>query len=397
MQLVQMPATSLVPGMFVAELDRPWLGTPFALQGFVVRNDDDVEFVAQHCAYVYIDQDYKGAPIYLPLAAPKPKAGVANNSTLRIRDEFQQTKVTFESAAVVLDRAFSALRKGRHADMNSVQEAVTPLIDGVFRNKEAVAALVRMKEKGDYLYYHGIAMAVWAAIIGRQLGLGRTPLMKLVTGCAMADIGMTHLPEGMLNKVGPLNATELELIRRHPEIGAAAVRTNGNADFETLAIIESHQERFDGSGYPRGLKGAQIPLVARIAGLVDAYDAMITERPWAPARSSFEATQELIDVKDVLFQGALIEQFIQAIGVFPTGALVELNTGEVGIVVRQNASRRLKPEIVIVLDDEKVRLDKLLVCDLGAEVIAGELGGGRWIARELKRGAYGLVSEDYFV
>ncbi len=397
MQLVQMPTTSLVPGMFVAELDRPWLDTPFALQGFVVRNDDDIEFVAQHCAYVYIDQDYKGAPIYLPLAAPKRTQGVANNSTLRIRDEFQQTKVTFESAAVVLDRAFSAMRKGRHADMNSVQEAVTPLIDGVFRNKEAVAALVRMKEKGEYLYYHGIAMAVWAAIIGRQLGLGRTPLMKLVTGCAMADIGMTHLPEAMLKKVGPLNAEELALMRGHPEIGAAAVRKNGHADFETLAIIELHQERFDGSGYPRGLKGAQIPLVARIAGLVDAYDAMITERPWAPARSSFEATQELIDVKDVLFQGALIEQFIQAIGVFPTGTLVELNTGEVGIVVRQNASRRLKPEIVIVLDDEKVQLDKLLLLDLGAEGLAGEPGGGRWIARELKRGAYGLVSEDYFV
>ncbi len=397
MQLVQIPSTSLVPGMFVAELDRPWLDTPFALQGFVVRNDDDIEFVAQHCTYVYIDQDYKGAPIYLPLAAPRRTAGEAHNSTLRIRDEFQQTKVTFESAAVVLDRAFSAMRKGRNADMSSVQEAVTPLIDGVFRNKEAVAALVRMKEKGDYLYYHGIAMAVWAAIIGRQLGLGRLPLVKLVTGCAMADIGMTHLPEAMLNRVGPLNAEELALMRQHPEIGAAAVRKNGHVDFETLAIIESHQDRLDGSGYPKGLKGGQIPVVARIAGLVDAYAAMLTERPWAPARSSSEATQELIDVKDVLFQGALIEQFIQAIGVFPTGTLVELNTGEVGIVVRQNASRRLKPELVIVLDDAKAHLDRPLLLDLGAEGLAGEPGGGRWIARELKRGAYGLVSENYFV
>jgi HD-GYP domain-containing protein (c-di-GMP phosphodiesterase class II) len=189
----------------------------------------------------------------------------------------------------------------------------------------------------------------------------------------------------------------MRLLRRHPELGAALVRSNGAADFEVIAVIEAHQERWDGSGYPRGLAGPAIPLVARIAGVVDAYDAMITERPWARARSSFEATQELVDVKDVLFQGALVEQFIQAIGVFPTGALVELNTGEVGIVVRQNATRRLKPEIAIVLDAHKARLPKLRLLDLALGDRSGERDTARWVGRELPRGAYGIDSEDYFV
>lgn len=388
--------------MFVAELDRPWLETPFALQGFVVRNDDDVAFVAQHCNHVFIDQDYRGAPIYLPLAVGKERKASGLASSLRMRDDFQQAKVSFESATHVLDRAFDALRRGRRADVQAVQEAITPLIDGVFRNRDAVAALVRLKQAGDYLYQHGIAMAVWAAILGRQIGLDRAQLMKLVTGCAMADVGMTNLPGEMLQRSGPLSDAELRLLQQHPAKGAETVRQNGAVDYEILSIIESHQERWDGSGYPRGLAGPAIPLAARIAGLVDAYDAMITARPWAPARSSFEATQELVDVKDVLFQGALVEQFIQAVGVFPTGALVELNTGEVGIVVRQNATRRLKPEIAIVLDAAKQRLPKLVLLDLAlSDRRLGDRPGigesARWIARELPRGSHGIASEDFFV
>lgn len=151
----------------------------------------------------------------------------------------------------------------------------------------------------------------------------------------------------------------------------------------------------DGSGYPRGIEGAAIPLLARIAGLVDTYDAMITARPYAKARTSHEATQELLDCKDSKFQGALVEQFVQAIGLFPTGTMVELNTGEVAIVVTQNSARRLKPELVIVLDAEKNRLDATRVVDLANQTIAAE--GERWISRELLAGTYGISSEEFFI
>ena len=168
-----------------------------------------------------------------------------------------------------------------------------------------------------------------------------------------------------------------------------------DVDFEILAIIENHHERMDGSGYPRGMEGAAIPLLARIAGLVDTYDAMITTRPYAPARTSHEAAQELLDGKGTVFQEALVEQFIQAIGLFPTGTLVELNTGEVAIVVRQSATRRLKPEIVVVLCPDKKKKNVLELVDLFDQ--DANLEGERWIARELLSGAYGVNSEEYFI
>ena len=379
--------------MFIAELDRPWLETPFALQGFVVRDTSEILYVSNYVDHVYVDAEYKGRPLSLKLATAPTAANARER--LELDEEFQRTKVSFENATVTLDRVFDSIRSGHQGDIQAVQQAINPLIEGVFRNQEAVAALLRLKESGEYRYNHGVSMAVWAAIIGRHIGLHVTELEKLAVGCAMCDVGMTQLPSELLGQAENLTDQQKKIIQAHPKMGADLVAASDDVDFEILAIIENHHERMDGSGYPRGLKGAAIPLLARIAGLVDTYDAMITPRPYAPARTSHEATQELLDCKGTLFQESLVEQFVQAIGLFPTGTVVELNTGEVAIVVTQNDTRRLKPEVVIVLDQEKEKLESLKVVDLANQQIAAE--GERWIARELLPGTYGVNSEEYFI
>lgn len=393
MRLVKMQAMSLEPGMFVVELDRPWLETPFALQGFVVRDTDEVLYVSRHVDHVYVDAEYKGQSQPLSLAVA-PTAATPENR-LELKEEFRHAKVCFDSAADTLDRVFESIRSGQETDVGAVRNAVKPLIEGVFRNQEAVAALLRLKESGSYRYHHGVSMAVWAAILGRHIGLQQDELEKLATGCAMCDVGMTQLPPELLGQTENLSDEQLAVVRAHPTVGAQMVAESGEIDFEILAIIENHHERMDGSGYPRGLEGASIPVLARIAGLVDAYDAMITPRPYAQARTSHEAVQELIDLKGSQFQEALVEQFIQAIGLFPTGTVVELNSGEVAIVVNQNQARRLKPEVVIVLDENKEKKDPLQLLDLANQSFAAE--GERWIARELTAGSHGVNSEDYFI
>ena len=127
---------------------------------------------------------------------------------------------------------------------------------------------------------------------------------------------------------------------------------------------------------------------------MDAYDAMITPRPHAPSRTSFEAMQELWDGESTRFQRELVEQFIQAIGLFPTGALVELSSGEVGIVVSQNEARRLKPRVMLVLDAAKRRYRQLQVVDLSAQPPGqAEL----WIRAELHEGAHGVHPDEFFL
>ena len=393
MRLVKLPAINLQPGMFVAELDRPWLETPFALQGFVVRDAREVLYVSKFVDHVYVDAEYKGHPTFMQLAT-EPDARAQKGARLELKTDMREARACFDNAAATLDKVYESLRSGRKGELEAVQEAVNPLIASVFNNQDAVAALLRMKESSAYRYEHGISMAAWAAILGKQIGLHRDALEKLTLGCAMCDVGMTQLSPELLDQPQNLSTQQRRIIQAHPQMGAELVAASGTTDFEVLAIIENHHERMDGSGYPRGMEGAAIPVLARIAGLVDAYDAMITPRPYAPARTSHEAAQELIDGKGTLFQDALVEQFIQAIGLFPTGTLVELNTGEVGIVTRQNDTRRLKPEVVVVLDDSKRRKDPLDIVDLCNQ---DNRERERWIARELLPGSYDIDSEEFFI
>ena len=135
-------------------------------------------------------------------------------------------------------------------------------------------------------------------------------------------------------------------------------------DQRVLDMVSTHHERYDGSGYPNGLKGNQIPVFGRIAGIVDSYTAMTRDRPYAKAMSSYDAMREFKAQSDVLFQAEMVEQFIQAIGIFPPGTLVELNTGEVGVVLKEQQAARLQPEIAIILGAEKEKLEDIKVLDL---------------------------------
>ena len=121
------------------------------------------------------------------------------------------------------------------------------------------------------------------------------------------------------------------------------------------------------------------------------------DRPYAPARSSFEAIRELTELKGALFHPDLTEAFTQAIGIFPTGAIVELNTGEVGIVVGQSPVRRLKPQIIVVLDKEKTPYKNFITCNLQQQSDTDSASEGLHITQELQPGTYGLDAQNYFL
>ncbi len=391
--LIEVPVTGLVPGMFVVELDRPWLETPFAIQGFLIRNQQDAEYVAQHCDYVYVDPDRKVSASSL---APNRKRLTAPD-TVSVKAEFERVKVDFASAVEVMDGVFSRIRSHRQVDLASLQQAINPLIDSVLRNREALAALVRLKRKDNYLYSHSIATAVWAAILGRHLGMEKSALRQLALGASIMDVGMVDVSTELLEQTNSLTPQQVLEIRAHVAAGLKMVAASDEVSKKVLNIIACHHERFDGSGYPQGLAGNAIPPMARIAGLVDTYDAMLTARPYSAARSSFDAIQELVDSKDVLFQASLVEHFVQAVGMFPTGCVVELSSGEVGVVVAQNPTRRLRPKVVVILDADKRKRIELKVLDLSKYTETGSGTSTLWIARELQAGAYGISPDEYFL
>ena len=186
-------------------------------------------------------------------------------------------------------------------------------------------------------------------------------------------------------------------MKRHVEVGLEIVEKGHSVDRRVLEMVAHHHERYNGTGYPHGVSGNAIPVYGRIAGLADCYDAMITERPYAASMSSLDAIQQLRHRADVDFQAEMVDQFMQAIGAFPTGTLVELNTGEVGVVVSQNRLRRLRPAVMMVLDANKQTRTDCPMVDLALQTTADDGTQSLWIAKGLEPGAYGIDPVKYYV
>ena len=132
-------------------------------------------------------------------------------------------------------------------------------------------------------------------------------------------------------------------------------------------IVLLHHEREDGSGYPQGLRDREITIDGAIAGLVDSYSAITSKRTFANQESPSNALSMLYKLRGKLFQDALVEQFIQCLGIYPVGSMVELNTGEVAIVIAQNLVRRLQPRVMVVLDRSLKPIQPQVILDLTKE------------------------------
>jgi len=165
---------------------------------------------------------------------------------------------------------------------------------------------------------------------------------------------------------------------------------------EVAGIVLQHHERQDGSGYPKGLKGAEITLYGGIAGIVDTYSALISRRPYAEQESPSNALGKLYRLRGTLFNEALVEQFIQCIGIYPVGSVVELNTGEVGVVIAQNTVRRLQPRVMVVLDRERHPLQPHKILDLLKEPRATADEPYR-IRRTLPASTLPMEARDFFL
>ncbi len=424
----------LAVGMYVAQLDRPWLETPFLFQGFYIRDDDEINELKAHCKHVYVTNetlpdalrpntrvitiDESGQP-QVDDAAPKGRmfglrglfnlfkrshtedhhgsSTVVYRSSSSLKDEMPAAAGAHERASVLLKGVMEKVRESGNLEIEHLQAAVTPMVDSVLRNPAALACLMRLQKADNYLYQHSIASSVWATILGRQLGLDRKDLDVIALGAMVLDVGKTQVPKEVLTKPTELTESERKLMQRHIQFGIDILDRAGDVDPAVLEMVAHHHERYNGTGYPAGLSGSEIPVFGRIAGIVDTYDAMITKRPYASQMSNYDALRQLRVLADVEFQAELVEQFTRAVGVFPTGTLVELNTGEVAVVIKQNTIRRLRPEVMLIMDVNKEFLDDFRVVDLDKEKVSLSERHSLWIETGLAPGTYGIDPTEFYL
>ena len=165
----------------------------------------------------------------------------------------------------------------------------------------------------------------------------------------LADVGKTKIPRALLEKPGLLSAAEFGLVKEHVNLSLHILNSGPALPPQMLQGISQHHERIDGSGYPNQLKGDKISIYGKMAAIADSFAALITARPYAKASAPQDALMNLYEWSGTSFHEPLVEQFVQAIGVFPVGSLVELSSGEVAVVIAHNRVRRLEPRMLVLL------------------------------------------------
>lgn len=425
-------------GMFVCRLDRPWEGTPFLLQGIDLKSEDDLRSVRALCNFVFIDARreierehvrlqslppniLKGATIDVPAspaAAPIESAASARRQstlltlppsdasdarfnrvvvyrdTASTDDELPRARQALRNVAEMVDRIYVDVTSGRDLSVDHVEQAVRPLVASVLRNADTFLCMEGLRRHDNYSYGHSISCSALAAAFGRHMGLHEDVIIRLAAGGLLMDVGKTRVAESLLNYAGSLSSDKVEVVRTHVNHGLDILAAARITDPDVEAIVRTHHERHDGSGYPAQLSGSFIPLAGRMLGIIDTYDAMTNVRPYRPAVSRHHALQHIYLARDSLFQGELVEQFQVCLGVYPTGSLVELNTGEVAVVMTQNQARRLKPSVLILSTANKQPLREFRILNLLEQPKSHyEIT----IARSLAVGEYGVDAAEHFL
>lgn len=398
----------LAIGMYVSALDRPWVETPFPIQGFHVDDQQTIEQLRRFCKHVYVDRKLSRVALSFD-PAPVVKSGIKRSAvgivnpgaripkfeavsyptTQPLPKEVAVAMTMHQEIARAIVQVLNDVRAGKELNTLVVKKVAGLMANSVIRNPDAFVWLSRVRDADSYSYAHSLRSSVWALVFGRHLGLPKDLLEELALGVLLSEVGKTRIPRSLLMKPGKLTEEELAQVRKHVEYGVDILRQCRGVGEIAISVVQFHHERFDGSGYPYGLGGTDIPLLARLAGIVDTYDAVTSPRPYAEAKSPTEAVSVLYEARDTLFQSQLVEQFIQAIGVYPTGTLVQLSTREVGVVISQNTSRRLRPRVMLVTDHEQNLLSRPEVVDLTA-VNTDSAGNPLSIARCLKAGEFGI-------
>jgi HD-GYP domain-containing protein (c-di-GMP phosphodiesterase class II) len=359
-------------GMYVAELDRPWVETPFLFQGFILESDDEINEIKSLCEYVYIDTERSRPDALLNLQhtkkgeiSKKPHAKgkkTAAFSEAAFRESLAGAYCVYKDARGWIDTMLEDVRLGESIDTEKARDLVVALADQVITNPDALVWLTHLRSRDEYTATHCINVCILALSFGRDLGLSDQQLHQLGMGALLHDIGKMQIPDEVLNKPGRLTKEEFEVIKGHPSHGHAMLVDDHQLDSHSLHIVLHHHERLDGNGYPNGMAGEDIPLLTRISSIVDVYDAITSDRCYHDGVAPAQALENLFKWSAGNFDVSLLEKFIKCLGIYPIGSVVRLNTKAVGVVVATDVDHRIKPIVLLAVDaNGKAYLPRRLV------------------------------------
>lgn len=340
---------------------------------------------------LYKQKVKKTRPTYVPDNIPL----VTYSDQVTMRSELNHARLIIEKTDSLLTKINAEFQDSGVLQLEQIKPTIQLLSDSVIANPAALMWLLRMRSENTLVVSHALKVAVYIMTLGRHIGFNREQLVELGFIGLLLDVGKLEVPKEILQKSEKLSNEEKSIIQRHVHASLKLLKPAEVLNENIEQGINQHHERMNGGGYPQGLVGENISIFGRMAAIADSFTAMTSPRPYNVARSSFDAMKELFKSTETQFHTPLVEEFVQAIGIFPIGSMIELSNGVIAIVLEHNKIRRLEPKVLILTKSNKKILEKPIVFDLMQQNLFVE-NKRISILRGLPDGAYGLSCQDYY-
>lgn len=390
MSLRKLKVADLQLGMFVHGFDGPWINHPFWTSKFMLTQAEDLATARNSkVAECWIDtargDDLCKPPSVVP--GPEPRRAIGPGAALVRRvpfgHELQLAAALCRQARSATESMFNEARLGNAIDVHACLPLVTQIAESVARNPEALISLARLKHSDDYTYMHSVAVCALMVALAQALGMDEDACRDAGMAGLLHDIGKAQVSLDILNKPGKLTEAEFATIRQHPGMGHTMLDQGGASSMAVLDVCLHHHEKIDGTGYPHRLLGDQITLMARMGAICDVYDAVTSTRPYKQGWDPAEAVASMISWEGH-FDQRILSVFISILGIYPTGSLVKLRSGRLGVVVEQNAASLTKPVVKVFFSTKSgthISVERVdLAQGYSTDVITGHEPRAHWDA-----------------
>ena len=394
--LKKISVNQLVVGMYLKAFCGSWMDHPFWRNAFVITSSKDIDAIrASEIKEVWIDCS-KGldvAPGESPVSEMSSEADVDAELSVSAASSRETTPVSaseeYAHAAKICAKAkeavvsmFQEARMGTAVNTAGARQLVEEITDSISRNQNALISLARLKSADDYTYMHSVAVCALMVSLARQLELNEEQTHSAGIAGLMHDLGKAMMPLEVLNKPGKLTDEEFAIIKTHPEEGYKLLLASDCTNEIARDVVLHHHEKMDGSGYPKGLKDKEISLFAKMGAVCDVYDAITSNRPYKAGWCPAESLRRMAEWSNSHFDPVVFQAFVKSIGIYPTGSLVKLSSGRLGVVIEQSEKSLLTPRIKVFFSTSanvRIRPEIIDLSYAGCmEKIAGREDPAKW-------------------